>query len=133
MNRKITTPPCHAVCRRPAAFCLTLLLSLWAMVGWGQIAAWNFFGQSSPATFAATTFDANLVSTGNASNITRGTGAGASTGSNSFRTQGFQNNGISTSNTDYFQVTLAAASGYKVSLSTIDANFAGTSTFYASP
>lgn len=97
------------------------------------IAAWDFFGQSSPATFAATTFDANLVATSGANTITRGTGAASSTGSNSFRTQGFQNNGIATANTDYFQVTIQASAGKTVSLSTIDANFVGTATFAASP
>jgi hypothetical protein len=102
-------------------------------VGWGQIAAWDFFGQSSPATFAATTFNSNLVSTSDANNITRGAGAAASTASNSFRTTGFQNNGISTANTDYFQVTLTATTGYSLSLSSIDARFAGTAGFYASP
>jgi len=99
----------------------------------GQIALWNFFGQSSPATFAATTFDPNLVATSGANNITRGPGAASSAGSNSFRTTGFKNDGISVSNTDYFQITLTANAGYKVSLSTIDANFAGTSSFYATP
>ncbi|MDD4148897.1 MAG: hypothetical protein PHE33_02600, partial [Bacteroidales bacterium] len=97
------------------------------------LAAWDFYGQSSPATFAATTFDGNLISTAGANLITRGAGATSSVGSNSFRTTGFENNGISTANTDYFQITLTTEAGYAVSLSTIDANFAGTSTFYASP
>ena len=97
------------------------------------IAGWDFFGQSSPTTVAATTFDANLVSSSGANNVTRGPGASASTASNSFRTTGFQNNGISTSNTDYFQITLTAASGFKQSLSAIDARYAGTSSFAVSP
>ena len=54
-------------------------------------------------------------------------------GANSFRTQGFQNNGISTANTDYFQFTLSATAGNLLSLSTIDARFAGTATFAAAP
>ncbi|MBS1753915.1 MAG: hypothetical protein JST34_07690, partial [Bacteroidetes bacterium] len=98
-----------------------------------QIAAWDFTGASSPTTWAAITFDPNLVSTSGADNVTRGAGAAASSGANSFRTTGFQNNGISTSNTDYFQITITAKTGYSVSLSTIDANFNGTSTFAASP
>src|SRR5207237_2589528 len=49
------------------------------------------------------------------------------------RTTGFQNNGISTANNDYFQTTLSAASGFTLSLSTIDARFAGTSTYAAAP
>ena len=97
------------------------------------IAAWNFFGQSSPATLAATAFNANLVSAAGANTITRGAGAVSSTGSNSFRTTGFQNNGIATTNTDYFQVTLQAAAGYKTSLAALNTNFVGTNTFYASP
>jgi len=95
-----------------------------------QIAAWDLTGESSPATSAADVFNGNLSSS---NTLTRGTGASASGASNSFRTQGFQNNGISTSNTDYFQVTLKASTGYTVSLSTIDAKFNGTTTFAASP
>jgi hypothetical protein len=106
---------------------LTLFCSV---IGWGQIAAWDFFGESSPATSSADIFDANLDSS---NLLTRGSGAAASTATNSFRTQGFQNNGISTANTDYFQFTLSASSGNTLSLSTIDARFAGTATFAASP
>lgn len=94
-----------------------------------QIAAWDFFGESSPSTSAADVFT-NLDSS---SNITRGAGAAVSSGSNSFRSQGFQNNGIATTNTDYFQTTLSAAPGYTLSLSTIDARLVGTPTFAASP
>ena len=98
--------------------------------GWGQIAAWDFNGESSPATSAADVYDANLSSS---NLITRGAGASASTASNSFRTTGFQNNGINTSNTDYFQITIGAAINYQVSLTSITARYAGTSSFYASP
>jgi hypothetical protein len=98
-----------------------------------QIAAWDFYGQSFPATCAATTFNPNLVSVNGASNITRGAGAPASGGVNSFRTTGFQNNGISTAATDYFQITLQAMPGYKISLTTLDAKFNGTASFFASP
>ena len=101
--------------------------------GQGQIAAWDFHGQTHPVTFAATTFDTNLVTSGGASCITRGAGAPVSGAGNSFRTTGFQNNGISTDNTDYFQITLGAVPGFKLSLSTLDAKFNGTTTFFASP
>ena len=95
------------------------------------IAGWDFSGESQLATSTAdVSVNANLD---NAPILTRGIGATASTGANSFRTQGFQNNGISTANTDYFQVTFSAASGYTLSLSTIDARFAGTATYVASP
>jgi hypothetical protein len=104
-------------------------------LGWGQIAAWDFTGVGSTSlpTYAATTFNSNLVSTSGANNITRGATAAWSTANNSFRTTGFKNEGISTSNTDYFQITLTATTGYALSLSTIDARFAGTATFCISP
>ena len=112
-------------------FTFLVVVSFW---GWGQIAAWDFNGNNTAtATFAATTFNSNLVNSSGANNITRGSGAAASAANNSFRTTGFQNNGIALSNTDYFQITLTAASGYKVSLGTIDAKFGGTASFYASP
>ena len=96
----------------------------------GQIASWDFTGQNNVTSAAATTFDSSL----NSSNlITRGTNAGSSTGVNSFRTKGFKNDGISLSNNDYFQITLSASIGYQLSLSSIDASFNGTSTFYTAP
>ncbi|MDP1622688.1 MAG: hypothetical protein Q8M08_10170 [Bacteroidales bacterium] len=112
---------------------LACLAYLAGHTGSCQIAAWDFYGASFPVTWPATTFQANLNTTGNASEITRGSGSPASGGVNSFRTTGFQNNGISTAATDYFQITLQAVPGYKLSLSTLDAKFNGTSTFFASP
>jgi hypothetical protein len=96
----------------------------------GQIASWDLTGQNNVTSAVATTFNSNL----NSSNlITRGTDAGSSTGANSFRTKGFKNDGISLSNNDYFQITLSASIGYQLSLSSIDASFNGTATFYALP
>jgi uncharacterized repeat protein (TIGR02543 family) len=95
------------------------------------IAAWDFTGYTSTSTVPATNYNANLVSSG--INITRGSGAAASAGANSFRTVGFQNNGISTSNTDYFQITFTASPCFKLSLTSIDAKFNGTAGFYGSP
>lgn len=110
-------------------FFLMLLLAT-NLVSFGQIAAWNFFGESSPATSTADVYNASL----DASNVmTRGSGAASSSASNSFRTTGFQNNGIATSNTDYFQFTLSAATGNTLSLTTIDTRVTGTATFCASP
>src|SRR6185369_5770480 len=63
----------------------------------------------------------------------RGAGAAASSGANSFRTTGFQNNGISVANTDYFQFTLSAASGFTLSLSSIDIRTTGTASYVISP
>src|SRR5690606_39004058 len=65
--------------------------------------------------------------------LTSGSGAGASAGANSFRSTGFQNNGISTANTDYYQFTISAASGDTLSLSTLDARLTGTSSYAANP
>ncbi|MCX6303680.1 MAG: T9SS type A sorting domain-containing protein [Bacteroidetes bacterium] len=112
------------------SLCMVILASL---SGQCQIAAWDFYGQSFPVTCAATTFHMNLEATGGANNITRGSGAPASGGVNSFRTTGFQNNGISTAANDYFQVTLRAIPGYKLSLTTLDAKFNGTASFFSSP
>ncbi|MFZ1529157.1 MAG: YDG domain-containing protein, partial [Ferruginibacter sp.] len=94
------------------------------------IAAWDFTGETSVVTSAAEIFNANLSSS---NLLTRGAGAAASAGGNSFRTTGFQNNGISTANTDYFQATLAAAAGKTLSISDITAKFNGTSSFYGAP
>lgn len=102
-------------------------------MSFAQIAAWDFFGVASsptPTTVAAAVYNANMDAS---TNLTRGATATASNGANSFRTQGFQNNGIAVTNTDYFQVTLSASPGYTLSLSTIDAELRGTSTFSASP
>jgi hypothetical protein len=111
-------------------FKLLIVALLFSCFSFGQIAAWDFFGESSPVTSTADIFNVNM----DASNsIVRGSGAASSVATNSFRTVGFQNNGISTANTDYFQVTLSATAGNTLSLSTIDARFAGTATFANSP
>lgn len=123
-----TKVPSYLIMKR--LYTLLLLLFITAGTVSGQIAAWDFTGETALATSVAEVFNANLSGS---NTMTRGAGASASSGSNSFRTTSFQNNGISTANTDYFQVTLSAAVGYTLSLSTIDARFAGTSTFRASP
>src|SRR5882724_5655730 len=63
-----------------------------------SIASWDFTGASTPATQAASPFNANLIG---APVLSRGAGAAGSSGANSFRTVGFKNDGISTANTDY--------------------------------
>ena len=95
-----------------------------------DLVKWDFFGESSPATSTADVINSNLRNSGT---LARGPGAASSSGSNSFRTQGFLNNGIATTNTDYFQTTLRAATGYSLSLSAIDAKFVGTVSFAATP
>jgi hypothetical protein len=93
------------------------------------LASWNFNGESSPSSSTSDVSNVNLTGT---PILSRGAGATSSTGSNSFRTTGFQNDGISTSNTDYFQTSFVSSSS-SISFATIDAKFAGTGTFYANP
>lgn len=109
---------------------LLILIPLFPFLSISQIASWDFTGENGVATSVAEVFDANLDAS---STLTRGAGAAASAGNNSFRTQGFLNDGISAANTDYFENTLSAAPGYLLSLTSIDAYFAGTSSFSASP
>lgn len=108
----------------------TFLLFLIPILSFGQIAAWDFTGESTVPTSTAEVFDANLAGS---PTLTRGSSAAESAGGNSFRTVGFQNDGIATTNNDYFENTFTAATGYTLSLTTIDARFAGTATFSASP
>ena len=117
--------------KRSVPGCLLALLVALALPAAAQIAAWDFYGDNTAAaTSAAEVFDGKLDSP---NTVTRGSTAAASVANNSFRTKGFEANGISTSNTDYFQVTLSAAAGYTLSLGTIDASFFGTDTFHAAP
>jgi hypothetical protein len=92
------------------------------------LVAWDFFGEgatslvTSESEVLATNLDALRT-------ISRGAGAAWSGAGNSFRSQGFQNNGISTSNTDYFQFQVSAVTGYKVSLQNIVVKLAGTDSY----
>jgi hypothetical protein len=95
-----------------------------------QILVWDFTGENTVSTSSAEVVNSNLAGF---DLLTRGPGAAPSAGANSFRTTGFQNDGISVSNTDYFQFTLQAASGYELSISSVEARFAGTGTFAADP
>lgn len=92
------------------------------------IATWTF-PVSSLASAEADSQNANFAGT---LELTRGTGAAASTG-NGFRTTGFQNDGIDVNNTDYFQIVMQAAAGYDLSLNSLTGNFVGTATFSTSP
>lgn len=116
----------------PGRLLWIILFCFGGNTGWAQIAAWDFYTKDQIAILSATTFDINLEP-GSYADITRGSGATASTGINSFRTKGFENDGISLANTDYFQITLSARLGYEISLSTIDAKCNGTASFGASP
>ena len=95
-----------------------------------SLAAWDFTSESGLATSAADVYDLSL---GTAPVLTRGAGAPATAANNTFRTQSFNNDGISIANTDYFQITLSASSGKTLSLSSIDCYLAGTTGYSASP
>jgi len=97
-----------------------------------NILIWSFSnGTESPlATADAGTVNTNLDSS---STLTRGPGAEVSPGQNSFRTVGFQNDGIAVTNQDYFQFVASADPGFTLSLKTITAKFVGTTSFHASP
>jgi hypothetical protein len=94
------------------------------------IAGWDFTGENTLATSTADAFSPDFDSS---NLLTRGPGAPASAGANSFRTTGFQNNGISTANTDYFQFTLSPTAGNTLSLSSIIVRTNGTASYAASP
>ena len=94
------------------------------------IAAWNVSSLNGTATATATTF-INLDATNNL--MTRGLTAAASSAAASFRTTGFKNEGIATTNTDYFQVTLKPIENARLSIATIDATFNGTAGYYVTP
>jgi hypothetical protein len=94
--------------------------------------AFDFTGLNTVATATPTYVLPGLVPAASQL-MTRGPGAVASTGANSFRTTGFQNNGIATTNTDYFQFTVLANPGLGLNFTSIDARFNGTASFYAAP
>lgn len=108
---------------------ITLLMMLLPVFGFGQLATFNFFGATEVATINAASVDANLNQT---VTMTRGAGAAPSAGGNSFRTVGFMNDGIDVNNTDYFQFQLEALAGFKMSLTSIDAQVRGTASFLTS-
>ena len=95
---------------------------------YSQIASWNFTGENNLATSAA---DYHNTALSSQPILTRGAGAVASTGNNSFRTTGFGNNGIAVTNTDYFQFSISLQSGYQLALSSIDYVMDGTATYNA--
>ncbi|MBU1694079.1 MAG: PEP-CTERM sorting domain-containing protein [Verrucomicrobia bacterium] len=95
---------------------------------------WSFTGTAPiESQVADELIHANLDSGGIYNDLTRGAGAGTSAANSSFRTVGFQNDGIAIGNTDYFEFILSAAPTYLLSLTTVNATFAGTATYSASP
>lgn len=132
LNFIFSAPPMHRLSPTIGAS-VRILLFVFVMTGIGRgqsvILAWDFTGESSVVTSVSDTVRSGL----NSSTLSRGAGASASTGGNSFRTQGFGNDGIALTNTDYFQFTISPTAGNKVSLSSISAAFNGTASFAASP
>lgn len=111
---------------------IAIIFCVFCNFSYGQLASWNFYTTSNPHSHS--TYAGALAANMDSSNlITRGPDAAASSANNSFRTQGFQNDGISTTNEDYFQIVLSSAPGYNLSLSSINAKFAGTNSFSNSP
>jgi hypothetical protein len=110
---------------------LVLITAMFVSAAQAQaLLQWNFFGFSNQVTAPST---ANAVDVAS-STLSRGAGAAASSANNSFRTTGFQNNGINLTNTDYFQFSLnVTAPSPSISLSSIDMRFAGTAGFSVSP
>ncbi|MHA3789450.1 YDG domain-containing protein [Flavobacterium hauense] len=95
-----------------------------------MLLGWTFYNFNSPATRDANIKNANLDSS---RTLSRGPNAISSTGTNSFRTVGFKNDGIAVTNTDYFEFTVSSGDGYQVTLSSIAASCKGTVAFGASP
>jgi hypothetical protein len=104
---------------------LFILLVTMGISLWGQILAWDFNTLTgSETTVNATTNSSNLAT----SVISRGTGLTipSSPAANAFNGTSYVLNGTRSdalSNNEFFQFAISANSGYKVSLSTLDANF----------
>lgn len=99
------------------------------------LAQWDFNGYGGPNQLPAVTLAAQNINaslSGSSAILSRGPGAPQSNANNSFRTNGFQNDGIATTNTDYFQTSFTAT-GNIMSITTINANIYGSSTFVATP
>ncbi|MFT3912344.1 MAG: hypothetical protein QM737_23155 [Ferruginibacter sp.] len=88
------------------------------------LAGWDLTGTNSPITTPATIADTILSVT---PLLTRGPAAMACAGTNSFFTTGFDDDGIATTNNDYFQFEITAKMNDTISLNEIDA-FVGNST-----
>ena len=115
------------------ALVILAALSMAAAAQADVILSWTFAGAKTPVSQVADSIDANLDTGSGLNDLTRGAGAGTSAGASSFRTTGFQNNGIAVGNTDYFQFSLSAAAGYTLSLNSLTGAFLGTTSFSVSP
>jgi len=108
-----------------------LVLFIFLIVSSGvkaQIAAWEFNGNTGDeVTVGATTLNANLTAT----SVNRGAGLNVSALSNAFSSTNFTASGTFTdavTNNKFIQFTINTVSGFRVSLSTLDANFRRSST-----
>lgn len=93
------------------------------------LAAWDFTGENTVVSSLADNYLSTVIYQ---PNLTRGSNAVASLGANSFRTVGFSNNGISILNQDYFETSIMSYNS-TLSLTSIDAQFAGTASYRATP
>ena len=106
------------------------VLALGASAAFAQIAAWQFGSPASAGnevTYAATTLDANLFA---GTELSRGSGIVATGLLRAFSANNWDasaTQGDAITNNEYYQFSVEAASGYQVSLSTIDAKIRRTS------
>ena len=91
--------------------------------------AWSFFGTNKPVSLNPSSTDPSLDGI---LGLFRGTKAKETDGTNSFRTQSFMNDGISSTNADYFEFSLSVTNGKSLSLGQIQARLKGTDTFVSS-
>lgn len=115
------------------ATAVALVVGMTAVSQADLLLEWSFSGATPVVSQVANSIDSRLDTGGSYNDLTRGAGAGTSTGNSSFRTTGFQNNGISTANTDYFQMIISGGSGYSLSLSGISGVFVGTTSYAVTP
>lgn len=107
---------------------LLLLVTSVSQQAYSQVAAWEFNGNAgNEATVAATTLDANLLST----IISRGAGINATNIGSTFAANDFTLSGTfadAVTNGDYFQFTIQPKPLYQALLSTLDVNFRRSTT-----
>jgi len=107
---------------------LLLLVTSVSQQAYSQVAAWDFNGNlGNETTVAATTLDANLLST----SISRGAGINATNVNNTFAANNFTVSGTfadAVTNGKYFQFTIQPKPLYQALLSTLDANFRRSAT-----
>jgi len=97
------------------------------------LAKWDFSGLSTASTATTVTAqDINSSLQSGSAVLSRGPDAAWSNGSHTFRTAGFGNDGIATTNTDYFQTSFTASQAI-MSLTSINANIYGSGSFIAMP